>query len=341
MTSPCRSNCSSPSVSPTRSGRRSRIQALLATDPLLSRLTPTALREMANDPELGFTAEERAWSMRAAEGITRVGEWLREVEGWNIAWGRGSKNGDGYLPPEPGARRKRRKMSLRKDSVEEMRTISEEQSENPVGKFGSYPSGNDPDSPTPGGSSSDLPPVDRMLGELRASRGGKPLTPMQLKLQKRAAAAIAEDSGSPPLPSTPPKPAAARYIQEPLAARTNGSRAPSAPVHSQRLGVREASDEDEEDKTDPDDYYGSLTKMTVGDYEQRIDAITEGVEELDVEGLKGKVLCTQPPIPTPHVLTTQLANADQRTAPASKTPSPPPRPSSPPPRCNFSPRCTA
>jgi hypothetical protein len=30
----------------------------------------------------------------------------------------------------------------------------------------------------------------------------------------------------------------------------------------------------------------------VAHYEQRIEAITEGVEELDVEGLKGKVLCT-------------------------------------------------
>lgn len=221
--------------------------------------------------------------MRAAEGISRVGEWLREVEGWNIAWGRGSKNGDGYLPPEPGTRRKRRKMSLRTESVEEMRAIAEEEGEN----LGSHLNTNEPDNPTPGSSGG----PDK-LGDLRASRGGKPLTPMQIKMQKRAAVEMAENEGSPPRPSTPPKQTAPRSIPEPLAAGANDSRALSTPVHGYHRGVKEDL-EDEDDEINPYDYYGSLPKITVAHYEQRIEAITEGVEELDVEGLKGKVLCMQ------------------------------------------------
>ena len=148
LSSPCRSNYSSPSVSPTRSSRRSRIQALLATDPLLSRLTPAAIREMANDYSLGFTPEERAWSLRAAEGIVKVGEWLREVEGWGIAWGRG-KSGEGYLPPEPEMRTKK---------IRKKRPIT---------------------------------PSQEGPHEVLTNRAGKPMTPMQLKLARRAAAAAA------------------------------------------------------------------------------------------------------------------------------------------------------
>jgi hypothetical protein len=114
---------------------------------------------------------------------------------------------------------------------------------------------------------------------------------MQLKMQKKAAVAMVENEGSPSQPSTPPKQAALKPIPEPLAARANGSRALSTPVHGQHRGLKDDL-EDEGDEIDPYDYYGSLTKITVAHYEQRIEAITEGVEELDVEGLKGKVLCT-------------------------------------------------
>jgi hypothetical protein len=231
VSSPCRSNTSSPSTSPTRGSRQSsRIQALLATDPLLSRLTPGALREMANDPELGFSAEERAWSMRAAEGITKVGEWLKEVEGWNIAWGRGSKNGDGYLPPEP--RRKRRKSALA-PPAEEIWTVAELDDEN-------------------------TSPL-KAKEQPESSRRAKPLTPVQLKLQRREA-----------------------EKQELL-------KTPVAPVR--RLSLAEDSEDEYEEVFDSEEYLGSLPRGTVEKYEARIEAITEGVEELDVEGLKGKVLC--------------------------------------------------
>jgi hypothetical protein len=184
---------------------------------------------MANDPELGFSAEERAWSMRAAEGITKVGEWLKEVEGWNIAWGRGSKNGDGYLPPEP--RRKRRKSALA-PPAEEIWTVAELDDEN-------------------------TSPLKAK--EQPESRRAKPLTPLQLKLQRREA-----------------------EKQELL-------KTPVAPVR--RLSLAEDSEDEYEEVFDSEEYLGSLPRGTVEKYEARIEAITEGVEELDVEGLKGKVLC--------------------------------------------------
>lgn len=203
---------------------------MLATDPLLSRLTPAAIREMANDYEVGFTPEERAWSLRAAEGIVRVGEWLREVEGWGIAWGRG-KGGVGYLPPEPGKRRKRR-LTAKEDG---MKTIEEE--------------------------------VKTLEEPTTNNRAGRPMTPMQLRMQRKAAA----------------------------------ENDPSTPVRTKTLSHPNdtESEEDYEDIDESEEYLGSLPKSTVLRYEARIEDITDQVEELDVEGLKGKVLCKlfSPPCP--------------------------------------------
>lgn len=275
LTSPCRSNYSSPATSPTRLStvRRSRIQALVATDPLLSRLTPQAIVEMANDAELGFSPEDRAWSLRAAEGIVLVAAWLREVEGWTLSWGRG-RAGEGFLPPEPGQRHRRRKVKRTKGKKAEVGQDAL------PSRRGAAVLGT-PDTPGP-------PPP-------RTGRAGKPLTPMQLKMQNRAAAAMAEtaDSDQPQL----------------LAAKSNGHPIPPQPQprvdgkadNGSDDGDNDGDDDEHESEyeevDDDEEYYGSLPRPTVEQYETRIEDITEQVEDLDVEGLKGKVLCASPSPP--------------------------------------------
>ena len=80
-----------------------------------------------------------------------------------------------------------------------------------------------------------------------------------------------------------------------------------------------------------EEYYGSLTKETVLRYETRIEEITDQVEELDVEGLKGKVLCMCGLRLYHRVLLTIL----QHIAPVLKIHSPHPPPSSPQQRFSF------
>ncbi|RPB16184.1 hypothetical protein P167DRAFT_542440 [Morchella conica CCBAS932] len=174
LTSPARSNISSPAGSPTRTSRQTRIQSLLANDPLLSRLTPATIARLSNDPEFGFTPAEKEWSIRAAEGIVRVGEWLREVEGWNVQWRRskGRDAGDGYLPPRP---KKRRKVSIISVGTE-MGSIAEEDEE---------------------GENSEEEEARNLLIKKRNS---KPPTPYQLNLQKqRAGTAVTPSKGNRPL----------------------------------------------------------------------------------------------------------------------------------------------
>jgi len=239
------------------------------------------IREMANDSEMGFTTEERAWSLRAAEGIVKVGEWLREVEGWTLAWGRGK--GEGYLPPEPGKKKKKE----RQKSILRMDDITEEDEDSPLRR-------GQPPSPSPAGGS----PAGVILGgeTPRTNRAGKPLTPMQLKMQRKAVAAMMEDGGQPV--ATPPRQETSRSIPvEPLSIKTNGSFTPSTPVHRHKQIHKEEPEDDEDEYEDVDDneeYFGSLPKSTIEKYEVRIEQITDEVEELDVEGLKGKVLCMNP-----------------------------------------------
>lgn len=66
--------------------------------------------------------------------------------------------------------------------------------------------------------------------------------------------------------------------------------------HAEEFEGGEASDQDGEPE-DGEEYWGSLKRSTVEGYEARIEAIKAEIEELDVDGLKGKVLCTISPTP--------------------------------------------
>lgn len=224
LTSPTRSNISSPTGSPTRS-RQNRLQALLASDPLLSRLTPATIYHFAHDPELGFTAAEKEWSVRAADGIVRVGEWLREVEGWNLGWRAGGRRGSngrdmavGYLPPLDRPKKRRK--------VED-------------------------------GGMGCIKEVDEEAGDALVVVVYAPETPKK-KVRR-------------------------------------GSDGETTPTQKSVARCEEESDGEEEE------YWGSLPKSTVEKYEARIAFIKSEIEELDIETLKSKVLCTS----SPHSLPTR------------------------------------
>jgi hypothetical protein len=65
-----------------------------------------------------------------------------------------------------------------------------------------------------------------------------------------------------------------------------------------RQEERVYGDPDETDGEDEDEvYWGCLTESTVHHYENRIVEIKTGIGELDVDGLKGKVLCMRSATP--------------------------------------------
>ncbi|TGZ80991.1 hypothetical protein EX30DRAFT_395829, partial [Ascodesmis nigricans] len=268
LSSPARSSYTSPSNSPTRAARRSRIQALLATDPLLARLTPVTIRQLSDDQSLGFTQSEREWSLRAADGITKVGEWLREVEGWNAAWGRG-KDGEGYLPPEPGVKKKRRRLSR-----SGMRPIKEEAEDNPKEPM-RRKLFEDVDSLAPPKAESGDDKDDDEASkpkEVVVKSYGKPIAPYQLKLMRKSSHEPIRETTEDHVAVVKRKPSRS---EEPVQ--------PSPEEFSEE-------EEEEEDYSEDEEYYGSLPLSTIEKYETRIQEIRAGIDALDVEGLKGTVL---------------------------------------------------
>lgn len=75
-----------------------------------------------------------------------------------------------------------------------------------------------------------------------------------------------------------------------------GSDGETTPTQKSVVRCEEESDGEEEE------YWGSLPKSTVEKYEARIAFIKSEIEELDIETLKSKVLCTSSP---PHSLSTR------------------------------------
>lgn len=314
LTSPTRSNISSPTGSPTRTSRQTRIQSLLATDPLLSRLTPLTISRLSNDPDFAFSTAEKEWSLRAAEGIIKVGEWLREVEGWNLNWrkaggGKGKENGVGYLPPSQDRPKKRRKISG--DGKGEMRSIKEEaeeeeeeegESELRGGKKRSVRRKLFVDRSTDTSDSEEKPAREKVNGALKTSevdlkpppaeeqnvrQPRKPLTPYQLRLQRQRAEASVEDTSVKEAPISTPV-LAKRLVEPP----------------SKKEEEAESSEEEDDDDAE---YWGSLKKETIVHYLERIEQIRSEVEELDVEALKSKVLCMLiHTVPVKHPLNTEF-----------------------------------
>jgi len=283
LTSPTRSNISSPAHSPTRATRQSRIQSLLATDPLLSHLTPVTIIRLSTSEGFDFEPGEKEWSLRAAEGTVKVNEWLREVEGWNREWRRSDREskyaGDGYLPPadRPKKRRKTGMGSIREEEEDAMldgsksvrrRLFSEDSgaggSEGVIVKDGM---------PKVGA----VEPPELQTDSPSFRRSGKPLTPYQLKVQRQKAAEVGSDSTLIDGTSEPDQ-----ILAKPV----------------EKIGAREVGKEEEKEEEEEDDeleesveYWGSLKRSVAEGYEARIEVIKSEIEELDVDGLKDRVLC--------------------------------------------------
>lgn len=355
LTSPTRSNISTPTGSPTRTSRQTRIQSLLASDPLLSRLTPITIVRFANDAEFGFTTAEKEWSIRAADGIVKVGEWLREVEGWNLNWRRasgqrGSRNvtgrdmAAGYLPPSPDRPKKRRKLAAGEALVEgenggmkSIREVNEEAEDEEEDLEGSVRVAKKKTRRRlfvqRNGETSDkeedlpevlLPPPQTVDGS-NARHPRKPLTPYQLKLQRQKAA---EEVGE----STPTKQTSFPTPQQTPVTAKKVVELPRRENYHQEEEEEEEEEGSEEEGEEGEEYWGSLRKSTAEKYETRIAFIKSEIEELEVEALKSKVLCTSAtPLPKPTITNSITM---QRTAqvPPTLSPTPPPsllpRPSS-------------
>ena len=176
----------------------------MATDPLLSHLTPVTISGPSTSEVFDFKPRKKEWSLRAAEGTVKINEWLGEVEGWNREWRRtyreSKHSGDGYLRPAD---------RLKKGRKTGMGSIGEE--EEGAMLDGSMPvrrslfSG---DSGT-GGSGGLIVKDDRPeVGAVEApklqtdspglGRGGKQLTRYQFKMQRQRAVEVVNGERSEP-----------------------------------------------------------------------------------------------------------------------------------------------
>ena len=281
LTSPARSAISSSTHSPTRASRQFRVQSLLATDPLLSHLTPATIIRLSTSGDFDFEPGEKEWSLRAAEGTVKVNEWLREVEGWNREWRRtyreSKDTGDGYLPPtdRPEKRRKTGMGSIREeeegailDGSKPVRRRLFSEDNGTGGSGGVIVKDN-----TPEVGAVEAPKPQTDSPGLR--RGGKPLTPYQLKMQRQRAAEVENGRRSEP----------DQILVKPV----------------EKIGAKEEREEEEEEEEEDDEleegveYWGSLKRSIVEGYEARIEVIKSEIEELDVDGLKDRVLCESGP----------------------------------------------
>ncbi|PUU76217.1 hypothetical protein B9Z19DRAFT_1066803 [Tuber borchii] len=274
LTSLARSTISSSTRSPTRASRQFQVQSLLATDPLLCHLTPGKIVRLSTSGDVNFEPGEKEWSLRAAEGTVNVNEWLREVEGWNHEWRRTYREskdvGDGYLPPidRPENRRKLGMGSIREEEEGAMldgskpvrrRLFSEDNGTDGSGGVivkDDRPEAVAVEAPKP---QTDSPGL---------KRDGKPLTPYQLRMQRQRAAEVG-NSGRSELDQILVKPV-------------------------EKIGVTEGSEEENEDEDDEleegVEYWGSLKRSKVEGFKARIEVIKSEIGELDVDGLKHRVL---------------------------------------------------
>ena len=279
---PALSAISSSTHSPTRASQQFRVQSLLATDPLLCDLTPETIISLSTSGGFDFEPGEKAWSLHAAEGTIKVNEWLREVEGWNREWQQtyqeSKEAGDGYLPPadRAGKLRKTCMGSIREEAEGAMLDGSKPvrwglfSEDNGTGRSGGMIVKDD--RPEAGAVEARKPQTDSPGFRL----GGKPLTPYQLKLQQQRAVGV-ENGG-----------------------RTKSDQMMVNPA--EKIGTKEEREEEEKEEEEEDDeleegveYWGSLKRSIVEGYEARIEVIKSEIEELDVDGLKYRVLCKSGP----------------------------------------------
>ncbi|PUU76220.1 hypothetical protein B9Z19DRAFT_1066806 [Tuber borchii] len=287
---PARSAISSSTHSSTRTSRQFRVQSLLPTDPLLCNLTPGTIIRLSTSGDVDFEPGEKEGSLRAAEGIVKVNEWLGEVEGWNREWRRtyreSKDTGDGYLPPaeRPEKRRKIGMDSIREEEGGAMLDSSKPVRRGPFSKDnGTGESGGGivkGERPEVGAVESPKPQTNSPSLKL----GGEPLTPYQSKMQRQRVAEV--DNG---LTLVDGRSEPDQILDKPV----------------ERIGAKEGRDGEEEEGEEDDqedeleecaEYWGSLKRSIVQGYETRIEVIKSEIEKLGVDGLKDRVLadCDSP-----------------------------------------------
>ncbi|PUU77084.1 hypothetical protein B9Z19DRAFT_1128774 [Tuber borchii] len=275
---PALSAISSSTHSPSHASRQFREQSLLATDALLCNLTPAKIIRLSASGEVDFEPREKELSLRAAWGTVKVNEWLDEVECWNREWRqtyRESKDaGDGYLPPadRPKKQRKRGMGGIREEEegtmLDSSKPVGQRLYSEDNGTGGSRGVITKDDTPEVGA----VEPQERKKDSPGVRRGGKPLAPYQLKMQRQRAAEVGNGGRSVP----------DQILVNPV----------------EKIGAKEEREEEEEvEDEDEDDelyegveYWGSLKRSTIEGYEARIEVIKSEIEELDVDGLKYRFL---------------------------------------------------
>ncbi|PUU77089.1 hypothetical protein B9Z19DRAFT_198137 [Tuber borchii] len=272
---PALSAISSSTHSPSHPSRQFREQSLLATDALLCNLTPAKIIRLSASGEVDFEPREKELSLLAAWGTVKVNEWLDEVECWNREWRRTYREskdaGDGYLPPadRPKKQRKRGMGGIREEEegamLDSSKPVGQRLYSEDNGTGGSGGVITKDDTPEVGA----VEPRERKKDSPGLRRGGKPLTPYQLKMQRQRAAEVVNGGRSEP-----------DQIFNPV----------------EKIGAKEEREEEEEVEDEDDElyegveYWGSLKRSTIEGYEARIEVIRSEIEELDVDDLKYRVL---------------------------------------------------
>lgn len=236
----------------------------------------------------------------------------------------------GYLPPNADRPKKRRKLAPGEidDMMGSIKEVDEEEDIEDgsvkVGKKRKTRRKLFVDRSTDTSDSEETPEVMLSPPVESAGRSRKPLTPYQLKMQRQKAAAegeatLTQKQQQTPLPTPQQTPVTAKRIVE---TAKNG--------HFDE----ETSEEEEEEE---EEYWGSLKKSTVEMYEARIAFIKSEIEELDVEALKSKVLCTLIPPSKSYILLTPYSIPHRHHQPTHRllrhhhSHNPPTPPSPPPP----------
>lgn len=227
------------------------------------------------------------------------------MEGWEKEWrgGEGHKEGRGFVMPERGERRRRRrKKGDERMKTPEKRTRSPEKQTGTLGTVVEEEEGGKTPRPSKkwdlkgdygfgGGDDSAVMTDDE--SETEESR------PKQVKIRtfsKPIAPFLRRASGVGGKETTEEHVAFTSH--HPQRRRTSSVGDNDAPKPTQERDEEEEESEEEEEEEE-EEYYGSLPASLVTHYERRIAEIQHGIDALDIEGLKGKVLCKPPSLFAP------------------------------------------
>ncbi|KAK6344283.1 hypothetical protein TWF696_007924 [Orbilia brochopaga] len=335
-------------------------------DPLLSRLTPSAITKMS---DLDFLPGEKEVGVRAATAAEKIDVWLREVETWEELTFWSKTNGDGFrIPEDSKQRKKRRRIDLSASAAVTSPAVSKHSPVKPVARrLFSDPTGASSGGPsvaalkldmktkdaismseidellsptttplfvkrldfdlgmgmnspmTPSRMHSGRPsspfdkPFKRRSLQVASFGGNGSITPTPLKRQTfdftpghkptpsptkqtfRPSSSPSKPEQQPPLPSTDSNPAFLA-VQPLSSAATSRSQSPSPsplPVTDSETDAPTSDSDSTSDSdlpSDADEFLGSLPGPVLTCISDRVGSISADLAQLDIEGLKSRVL---------------------------------------------------